>query len=191
MKFREIHFLAILTVLFSCNGNNSTGEKTKSITTDSTIENQLAKADLAYDSLIFFIENNKQIPCSYFENHDNGDLKCPVEQSILINEVDSYIVVKTMHANQSLDAYPYYLCTFSKESAEMKSFIPIGEEAEGVEPNVIRWKSDNEFKMIEYSYDFIVDEESGAYMQGEIKDSTVTEYRIDSAGKISQLFIGK
>jgi hypothetical protein len=191
MKQREIYLLTILAVLISCNSNNSTGENVAGITYDSSTvslnENNLVEAVLSYDSLILYIKNNKQIPCSYFESHGKGDLKCPLEQSILINEPDSYIIVKAMHLNQVLDSYPYYLCTFSKESAEMISFIPIGEEAEAVEPNVIIWESDNEFKMIEYSYELVEDEESGAYMRGEIKDSTVTEYRIDSLGEISQL----
>ena len=188
MKASLIVIFLVPLIFYSCNSSKNDGES--SLKTDSThvalVENVEATDATSFDSLLHYIENKQEIPCSY-TNQLQESLKCPLTQNQLIKESNRYVVVKAMHLNHAMDSSPYYLCFFSKKTGKLISFLPIGQEAEGVEPHTIKWKSDSTFSMTEYNYEFIEDEESGAYLRGALKDSTITHYSIDDDGSVSRV----
>ncbi|MEM9897205.1 MAG: hypothetical protein AAF789_12630 [Bacteroidota bacterium] len=181
MKSLTLLFAVMILLVASC------ADSKKS--TSTALNNDKMEKDntVSYDSLLAAINNGQEIPCTYLNRDDlQSEPKCPLSQIEILKDGQSYIILSAMHLNQSLDAYPYFLCTFSKESGTLLSFVSLGQEAEGVDPKEIRWDSEDQFSLINYSYELIEDEESGAYMQGALNDSTVVGYTINEGGIITE-----
>jgi hypothetical protein len=73
---------------------------------------------------------------------------------------------------------------FSKNTGKLLSIVALGQETEGVHPYKINWKSNVSFSTVDYRSKLLEDEESGAYLQGDLLDSLIRNYEVNPRGYI-------
>ena len=128
------------------------------------------------------MESKQPITKKYFVDSEiriNGFL---YNHSIL-QKSDKYVIIRS--TDNGTFVKNYYLLSFSKNTGKLISFVEIGQETEGVEPYKISWKSDIAFSTVDFQYELLEDEESGAFIQGAVLDSTVRNYEVNTDGLIT------
>lgn len=149
--------------------------------TSHELEEPTVQDNVSYMSLKKLLENNEPITDKYFKVDLVVTLKGYLYDHRIVQDADKYIIV---YANDNgTMSKKYYLLSFSKETGKMLSLLEAGQETEGVEPDKISWQSDNRFYKINYQYELLEDEESGAYLRGALLDSTVLNYEILNNGQ--------
>lgn len=172
---RTLYLLSISLFLFGCNNTNSKGDIEKSKNDPIGVKD----IDVSYEILRTLLENKQPITKEHLTDSIRGVLS---EYSIL-NQSDNYVLVKAN--NGGTDVRDYYLLSFSKNTGKLISFVGLGQETEGVQPYKISWESNVLFSTVDYRYEFLEDEESGAYLQGALLDSTIQYYEVNSTGFIN------
>ncbi len=167
------YLLLISFCLFGCNNTNSKNGIEKNNNID------IKDIDVSYDILSALLENKQPIPKEYLTDSIKGVLS---EYSIL-NQSDNYVLIKANNAGTYVR--DYYLLSFSKSTGKLISFLELGQETEGVQPSKINWESNDLFSTLNYRFELLEDEESGAYLQGNLIDSTIRYYEIDAIGFIN------
>lgn len=181
------HLLLLSFLVFGimgCTSDNS-AENTSEVaidTADTSTEKEKAEADISYEALQTLLTNKQPIHGDYLLS----GLKEPISGSInnhsLLQETDDYVFVKS--TNGGTDVLQYYLLSFSKKTGILIDYISVGTEAEGVDAYKINWQSTTSFSTVDYQYELLEDEESGAYIKGGLLDSTILNYDISSSGLI-------
>ncbi len=182
-----LYFLCVVIVIISCNNGNSSKSKTEKDAVESTEEdnsaNAVAEPEASYKTLRNLIENKQPIPGNYLVTDPENPIRGMLFEHNVLKESDNYILVRSRDDGTAVSGY--YLLSFSKQTGKLISFIELGKEAEGVEPYKINWESDNLFSTVNYEYELVEDEESGAYMKGAVLDSIVQKYEVISNGSIT------
>lgn len=171
---RTLHLFLISLCLFGCNNTNSKGDIGK-------IKNDpigVKDIDVSYEILKTLLENKQPIT----KDHLTDSIRGVFSEYSILNQTDNYVLIKAN--NSGTDIRDYYLLSFSKNTGKLISFVGLGQETEGVQPHKINWESSVLFSTVDYQYEFIEDEESGAYLQGALFDSTIQYYKINSIGLI-------
>ncbi len=163
------NLLLVLIVLMSC------GERKPPID-EKIIEPEIK---VSYESLKNLLENKGPITNEYLTDSIPVYGKTLSDHTIL-KEFEKYVLVKA--GGGETDVSNYYVVSFSKRSGKLIDYIELGQLAEGVEPYKIRWQSSTSFSTVDYQYELVEDEESGAYMQGALLDSVVLTYRVNANG---------
>lgn len=171
---RILYLLLISLCLFACNTSNSNRdiEKRK----DDTAE--VKDMDVSYDMLRILLESKQPITKEYLTD----SMRVVFSEYSILNQSDNYVLVKAN--NGGTDVRNYYLLSFSKNTGKLISFVGLGQETEGVQPYKINWESNILFSTVDYRYELLEDEESGAYLQGDLLDSTLRYYEVQPTGFI-------
>ncbi len=165
--------VVLVLVLYSC--TTSTTEQTNSDSEES----------ISYTSLKQLLDTNQAIDDRYLIDEAKSGIIGVLIFHTIVLESDDFIMVNS--GNESTMPKNYYLTTFSKKNGNMVSYLPLGAEAEAAEPAKVVFDSSNQFYTVEYSYELLVDEESGAYMEGNLLDSIINQYKISNEGVIGKL----
>ena len=174
---QSLQILIISILIVGCTNNNST-------TKDNSTKSTAKETNVSYEGLMALLVSDEPIGVNYLvASLDPLPQKALYENSIL-QKSDEYILIKSR--DNGTDAKNYYLLTFSKKTGRLISFIGLGQEAEGVDPSKVIWQTNDEFSTIDYKYELIEDEESGAYIKGVIQDSTIQNFVIDNKGLIKE-----
>lgn len=179
---RIFYLLLISFALFSCNNDNSKEIEKIEEETIHLVEEKVVETDTLYESLKNLLANNQPIYGDYLFLESEESIQSSLHDHAILQESDDYIFIQS--TNGGTDIRHHYLVSFSNKSGVCIDFLHIGMETEGVEPYKVNWKSNTSFSTVDYQYELIEDEESGAYMKGELLDSTVQNYTIAPSGTI-------
>jgi len=185
MKYIQYLFFMGIGVM-SC-----TSDKSAKNTADSTVESTSVNVEqvnvemgVSYQKLKLLIEDKQPIPKAYLLTDpeilvSGGALY----EHIILQKSDDYIIIKSRDGGT--DISKYYLLSFSTKTGNLISFIELGQETEGVDPYKLNWQSNTSFSTVDYQYELLEDEESGAYIKGNLLDSMVQNYEVNASGLIT------
>lgn len=171
---RSICLFIISFYLFGCTQSTSENDKNEKDTSEITAVN------VSHETIQSLIKNNQPITSANLPDSIRGVF----HEYTIVNESDNYTLIKA--ANNGTDSRDYYLFSISKNSGKLISSVELGQETEGVQPYKLNWESKDIFSTVDYQYELIEDEESGAYMQGNLLDSVIRYYKINPYGMIIQ-----
>lgn len=161
--------------------SNNTSEDNVDSTMNSIIE-KTTKVETSYEALNEMLINNQPIYGDYLVKGSEEAIDGSLQNHLILQESKDYIFVQS--TDGGTDVSHYYLLSFSKDTGKLIDFIGAGTEAEGVDPYKINWESDTSFSTVDYQYELLEEEESGAYIKGNLLDSTVQYYSIAPNGLI-------
>ena len=182
---KHLFYLSLFLLgIMGCSSDNST-KNTSEVDSDTSnvSEGKMnAEADISYEALDKLLARNQPIYGDYLQNGSEISISGSLNNHSILQETNDYVLVKS--TNGGTDVLQFYLSIFSKETGILIDFISVGTEAEGVDPYKITWLSPSSFSTVDYQYELLEDEESGAYIKGSLLDSTVLNYNISSSGLI-------
>jgi len=162
-------------------------ELSDTIATDS-IDNALNQeddyADLSYANLKADIDNSLWIKRDYLQGASEFDIRGQLIYHRILKETDNYLFIST-GGDCDAGVECYYLISFSTEDGQMVSYLDKGQLFEAGSPDKFEWISENEFTLSNYTYD-LIENEWGDYEQGELLDSTITQYSLGFEGEIEK-----
>jgi hypothetical protein len=179
------HILLLAFIAFGilgCGPGNSTkGLSEGALETSSASQEEVTvETDISYKTLRELLTNNQPIYGEYLFIDSEKSISGSINNHSILQESNKYIFV--LSNNGGTDISNYYLLSFSKDTGSLIDFISAGTEAEGVESHKINWISSTSFSTVDYEYELLEDEESGAYIKGNLLDSTVQSYDITPRG---------
>ena len=179
---KRILLLPILStiILLGCNQSKSTDETLEVSEPETSTEEATS-----YELLKTLLDTKQPVYGDYLLIDGKPGLEGMVQEHLLQQESDKYVIVRSRDGGTMQSKY--YILSFSKLSGKLVSFVPVGMETEGVEPMKVTWQSPTSFSAVEYNYELVEDEESGAYMKGSLIDSVVVNYQVSLDGRISSM----
>ena len=180
MKYTVL-FLTVAAWLVGCSQSKPSGDIDDASSTTSELPSEESKT--SYEVLKTLLDSKKPVYGEYLLIDGKPALEGMVQEHMVQQESDQYVIVRSRDGGTMESKY--YLLSFSKSSGQLVSFVQVGMEIEGVDPMKISWLSPTSFATVEYSYELVEDEESGAYMKGALLDSTIRNYQVSTEGVIS------
>ncbi len=166
LRFFSFILLFSLIIFASCNSNRE------------------QESSISYDSLYQYLTSNQPIYGEYLKMSNGDSLAKAIVYHEIVQDANEYIISKSSDGGTAVKGF--YLLSFSKETGRLLNYIHLGNEAEGASPKKVNWSSDSIFFTVDYNYELLEDEE-GFYYQGELIDSLVMTYSINSNGIFTPL----